>query len=76
MFPTPNKAQTMKTDRPAGVLGVKSPYPTVLNASKPKREHKVYKWRGTREEMHRNVQNHAAMPKDQPSVLMKMTEPI
>ena len=42
MFPTPNKAQTMKTDRPAGVLGVKSPYPTVLNASKPKREHEVY----------------------------------
>ena len=35
MFPTPSNAQTMKTDRPAGVLGVKSPYPTVLKASKP-----------------------------------------
>jgi len=35
MVPTPRRAQTTKTERPAGVSGVKSPYPMVVNAITP-----------------------------------------
>jgi hypothetical protein len=35
MAPTPKSAQTTNTERPAGVAGLKSPYPIVLKAMKP-----------------------------------------
>lgn len=71
---TPSRAHTTNTDRPAGVLGAGSPYPIVVNETKPKYHvaSKIGRFGGTNL---KGLQKYIDKPYDHPSVRLNIAEP-